>query len=441
MKTFVKQKYIVTSVQRGAIVEKNFLQNINLFCVEEKVDKILVFVMNGRYKDDDNIDPILYDMPNVEFVTRSKKLNKNLNLFDSKILPQAVEPFRGLPKKIEAYTNIVPSAKVRYQSVASASQVPRALIATGAMTQPSYKENTMTGRVALEQHQLGFTYVVVESTKTFTPYLVRANKQGNFYFLNKKYYNGKVTNDTIEAYVLGDIHGGEVDEWVLKQSFKDIELLKPKRVILHDLFDGESINHWTRGKLLDEIRLSKSGNELEKEVKVTYRLLKRIANTFSKIEICVVYSNHDVRLESYINSKEFVNDPQNFLFISKLIPSLFKVKAVVLQEALKLIGKIPSNVRFFKRDEEFRVRGILLSHHGHKGVNGSRGVPKSYENTNARSITGHTHSPLINSNSMVVGTCTPLKLNYNSEGQSSWLNANGILYKDGSFTLTTIIKP
>lgn len=433
-------KYLITSLQLGSVVNKNFLRNIKRFCKVHEVDEVYVFEMNGRHKNDDTIDPAIWELPNVSFVSNSKKLNDNLNLFDSKILPQAVEPFRGLPKKIEVYTNVVPSAKVRYQSVASSRPIPRALIATGAVTKPFYREHTMTGRVALEQHQYGFTYLDVKDNKIFTPWLIRANKEGNFYFLNERYYNGRRYKHNIEAYVLGDIHASVVDEWVLEKSLSDIATMKPKRVVLHDLFDGTVINHWERGKLLDEIHLCQKWGTLEDEVRITHEVLCRIANAIPKVEVCVVYSNHDERLESYINSKEFVNDPQNFLFTSSLIPQLINEDAVVLEESMKLVGKLPKNVRFFRRDEEFRMRGVLLSHHGHRGVNGARGSPKSFENTNAKAITGHTHSPQMNSNSMVVGTCTPLRLSYSREGQSSWLNANGILYKDGSFTLRTLIK-
>lgn len=53
-------------------------------------------------------------------------------------------------------------------------------------------------------------------------------------------------------------------------------------------------------------------------------------------------------------------------------------------------------------------------------------------------ISGHTHSPFLGQNSMVVGTSTKLKLDY-TKGPSSWLNAHGILYGNGKYALITLI--
>jgi len=53
-------------------------------------------------------------------------------------------------------------------------------------------------------------------------------------------------------------------------------------------------------------------------------------------------------------------------------------------------------------------------------------------------ISAHEHTPKIHPNGMVVGTLTKLKLGY-TKGASSWLNANGILYSSGKYSLLTLI--
>jgi hypothetical protein len=95
-------------------------------------------------------------------------------------------------------------------------------------------------------------------------------------------------------------------------------------------------------------------------------------------------------------------------------------------------------VRFLNEDEEYRVKGVGLDYHGHRGINGARGTSMSFSNNNLALITGHEHTPKIHPNGMVVGTLTKLKLGY-TKGASSWLNANGLLYSSGKYTLLTII--
>jgi hypothetical protein len=49
--------------------------------------------------------------------------------------------------------------------------------------------------------------------------------------------------DSIAAVVLGDIHYGHHDQRVLDTTMGLLDILKPKHVILHDVFDGNSISH------------------------------------------------------------------------------------------------------------------------------------------------------------------------------------------------------
>ena len=109
-----------------------------------------------------------------------------------------------------------------------------------------------------------------------------------------------------------------------------------------------------------------------------------------------------------------------------------------LKLAMGLVGELPPNFTFLREDEEFRVQGVGLDYHGHRGVNGARGTSASFSNYNLKLITGHEHTPKIHPNGMVVGTSTHLKLGY-TKGAGSWLNAHGLLYSSGKYTLLTII--
>lgn len=429
-------RYIVTSAQYNAGVNKVLLANMLKFAKRHKVDKILVFPMRGKYIEENKLDPLLLEF---EFVDKMR-LNSNLMLKQIEALPQQIDPFFGLSGKFSRdYSHIIPSPKIRYRSIANNSKYPRALMTTGAITKPNYKMHTRIGQLANEQHQFGFVYVEMVNETIFNARQIEATDNGDFYYLTEKYYGGRVSKERPEAIVLGDWHEGDTCPKVRMESIRMIRELKPKRVVFHDLFNGHSINHHEEGNLLAELRSVRDSRfGLEEEMTAVYRELQFFAKTFKDVEFVVVRSNHDDFLERYIKEKKFMYHPRNFLFACKLIPFILDENKVPLEQALGLIGKLPPNVRFLNQDESYRVRGVELGMHGHIGASGSKGSPMQFSKLNLRTITGHTHSPQLMANGMVVGTSTKLRLSY-THGASSWLNANGILYANGKYGLITLI--
>lgn len=436
MKKSKTMRYIITSAQRNAGVNKGLLRNMQNFAKKHKVDKILFFAMRGKFIEEDKLDPLLMDFEMVDKL----RLNANLMLKSIEALPQQIDPFYGLSGKFSRdYSHIIPSPKIRYRSIANTSKYPRALMTTGAITKPNYKMHTRIGQLANEQHQYGFVYVEVVNNTIFNARQIEATDNGDFYFLTEKYYGGKVYREKPEALILGDYHVGDTCPKVRAETIKMVKELKPRRLVFHDLFNGYSINHHEEDNLLAELRSVRDMKfGLENEMREVYNELTYFAKLFKDIEMVVVRSNHDDFLERYLKDKKFVKHPQNFLFSCKLIPQILDEKKVPLQEGLKLIGEIPSNVRFVNQDDSYRVRGVELGMHGHLGVSGAKGSPRQFSRLNLKTITGHTHSPELMANGMVVGTSTKLRLSY-THGASSWLNAHGILYANGKYGLITLI--
>lgn len=430
-------KYIVTNVQYDALVNQNFLRNISVFAKRHQVDKLVTFVQNGRYKDDDEIDKRVFEA-GFETVD-SLSLNTNLRLKDMKILAQQINPMTGMQTKLSRDSSyIMPSAKIRYVSVANTSTKPRAFMTTGNITKPNYKTHTAQGRKAEEQHQYGFVFVEVKNSRIFTTYQVEATKNGDFYYLNERYKDGKFTVAEPEAIIFGDVHFGDTNQKALTHSKEVVRTLKPKRVVLHDIFNGHSINPHEKGHLLSSLRNLNTRDSLENELKMVYSEIHKLADEFPKIQFLVAESNHDIFLERYLDSKDFIEHPQNFLHACKMIPEILKGKKPTLQIGLELFGELPKNFHFSKVDEEHRVRGVELAYHGHNGINGSRGTSSSFDRFNLRMITAHEHSPKLYANGMVVGTLTHLKLPY-TKGAGSWSHANGILYSDGKYGLMPFV--
>ncbi len=435
-------KYIVTSIQKGALLHRKLYENMLLFKEKHKVDKILVFVMNGRYIADDSLHPSVSILQDVTFINGKERLASKVMAYDSRVLAQNIDPMRGLTDKLPMqYSYILPAMKRRYKSIASLGSKPRFFVTTGAMTKPFYKENTNLGKKAVASHTYGFTYFESKDKGKIEIQPIEADSKGNFYYFNERYENGVFkTGNFVEVLNLGDWHFGQTNKEVRDISINMIENLKPKYVVFHDFFDGYSINHHNRNNLLSRIRgCERRQDSLKKELELLYKEMMFFANKFPNVRFLVPESNHDVFLRTYVDLKFHHNEPHNYLQAIKIIPRIIDLRKVVLAEALKTIGTMPKNFRFFRENSSFRVRGIEVSQHGHKGVNGSRGSFGSFKRFNLKQVTGHTHSPMIYENGMIVGTSTNLEQDYTIGGASSWMNAHGLIYPNGTYTLVTIV--
>ena len=435
---------IVSTIQLSALVNRPFLRNMIAFADEHNVNKIELFVMPGKNKDESNIATVLMENPRIELLfldKTGKKINNNLKLYDTGILASQINPLTGFNKKLHRdYSYLLPSPKVRYMSIPNTSKYPRFLATTGALTHGNYKMHTAQGRKAELEHEYGFAFIEVKNSRIFNYHPVMALKNGNFNFNREFYRNGKKEDQQPEALILGDIHVGDTCMKSMKVSVQMIADLKPRRVVLHDLFNGHSINHHERSNNLSKAQLWKQKMHiLEEEVNECQTFLNDLAYKFPDVQFLVVESNHDLFMKTYISHENFLADGQNSVFSCRLFVEMDKCKPQpILQTAMELQGKVAKNIRFLNEDEEYRVKGVGLDYHGHRGMNGARGTSMSFSNNNLMLISAHEHTPKIHPNGMVVGTLTKLKLGY-TKGASSWLNANGLLYSSGKYTLLTII--
>lgn len=398
--------------------------------------------MPGKHKDE-TLLPTFED-ERIELIQTGRdgmKLNSNLKLYDTGILASQINPLTGFQTKLHRdYSYILPSPKIRYISLPNTGTHPRFLATTGALTHGNYKMHTAQGRKAALEHEYGFAYVKIKNGRVFYYHPVMALKNGNFNYMREHYKTGKMVIQQPEALVLGDWHVGDTCMKTRQRTIVMIEQLKPKRVFFHDLFNGKSINHHERKSNFSRARSWRDQTHvLEEEVKNCLAELNFFADKFPDVQFFVVESNHDIFLYRYLDDDSFMKDGQNMEFASVLFGKILNDETQPpLQTAMELVGNISKNVTFLKEDDELRVSGVCLSQHGHRGVNGARGSGQSYSNYNLRLITGHSHTPAIYPNGMVVGTSTHLKLPY-TKGPSSWLNAHGLLYASGKYTLLTII--
>jgi hypothetical protein len=436
-------KYIITSAQKGAKLNKNFWSNIQRFKKEMNVDKILVFVMNGRYKHDEVLHPSVATLPDIELINDYQQLHSKVFAYDSKVLAQRVKPLLGLSDKLPMERSyILPATKRRLESIASLGTKPRFFCSTGALTQPFYKLNTSQGVKAFEEHQLGFVYFdSLDNKKKMDFMSVPVDKTGNFFYETNHYHSGKIIrNIPAECLILGDWHLGQTNKYARIESIRQIEEFKPKYVVFHDIFDGYSINHHNRKKLLERLRdVRNKRNSLKKELEILKKEIEFFAKKFPDVQFLVAESNHDEFIKHFINDKHFFKDEINFEFAASLVSDLIDPEAIPLKVALDKIGELPKNFKFFSVTDSFRIRGWDVVQHGHNGSNGARGSRNTFKRLNLKAIFGHTHQIGIGSNWINVGTNTNLNQSYTRGGLSGWMHANAIIYQNKTATLKSFV--
>ena len=441
-------KYIITSAQAYATPHKNFLDGLERYA-EKHNAKIVILPMIGNCakQDVDGLAKRLYDYEIVD----NKRLNRNIQIQQFNIRPYQIDPITGLQRFAQRETSLIfASPKQRMKAIAHSNhKIPKMLATTGACTRPNYAtgrdvsaERRRLGGIATRDHVYGALVVEVENNERFYMRNIRADSRGKFVDLGEKYNGNRITQAKLEAMVLGDIHTGYTDPKVEKANLQMIRQLNPERIVLHDLFDGHSIAHHRDGHLITQQIIEGADRgflSLEQELQDNYDKLKIINKAGNDSDIYVVGANHLEFLDRYLDEGRFIKDPLNAKISFELAAALARGENPV-EYGINMMGDVPENVHFLKRDEDLKVKGYQLGSHGDKGASGGRGSIRSKENDFGKSITGHTHSGEIQRETYVVGTSTPSTIFYNRGTPTNWTNTNALLWDTGIVQMINIIK-
>jgi hypothetical protein len=447
----VKQykRFVVTTAVTGCLVDEKFFASIKKYC-EIHDACLLVLPSSDPAAADTNgffLDPVLKDEL---IVYDDLALNSSLFLSSIKLSAKHIDPITGLGRIGQRNGSFVyASPKQRLKLVATANdKLPHALMTTGAVTIPQYtSEMYMSARTAYlanHDHIMGALVLEIENNRLFHYRQVQADETGAFHDLGKLYSGAGVAEDPVEALVLGDWHSGETDA-VAAEAFvfaKDsiARLVRPRFLVLHDAFNGASINHH---EVHDRVRRAQLANlnklSLHDELVQLGADLDRLCD-YATEAVVMVDSNHNDFLKTYLKAGKFVEDPQNAELASLLFHHMVK-GAEPLRWALEnIVGlKYPDRIKWLKRDEDFKIGGVELSCHGDLGSNGARGSLVQMEAAYGNSMSGHTHTPEILRNSMSVGTLSKLRLPYN-RGASSWMHCSGTVTKRGQKQLVNCVE-
>lgn len=438
----MSETYLITSAQAEAKPHPQLLESMESF-VAQQAGKLVILPMIGRDARQDwtNLHPTLQEQ-DVEYGTR--KLNDRIQIEQFHVRPYQIDPIQGLNRFAQRdRTQVFASPKQRLRPIAdSLRDHPKFLVTTGAVTQPNYAtaedvsaERRRLGNIAKRDHVLGGLVVQIANKDTYYMRHITSNGTGSFIDLGTKYDGDEVTEGIRpDAMVLGDYHCGRTDRDVLRATYGMIDDLKPKRIVLHDYFDGHSVSHHVEKEPITQGILQRDDfghDSLEQELQQCNDELQVLSDMTE--EVVLVMSNHHEFLWRWLNEGRFMKDTRNARFAFKLASHMAeKDENDPVEFGIRMLGNLPKNIRFLKRTDDYKVRGYQLGAHGDKGVGLGYGSMTSKENDFGQSISGHVHKAQTLRRTHTVGTMLPLDMYYMRGNPSDWSNSHAVIYPNGA---------
>jgi hypothetical protein len=208
-------------------------------------------------------------------------------------------------------------------------------------------------------------------------------------------------------------------------------------VVLHDVFDGLSINHHeSNDPFIQYHREMEGTNSLRFEIDAMLNGLEE----FRDYNTVIVRSNHDDFLDRWLKNTDWrkATTMKNSIEYMEFSTLLLKGEAPngIIPYLIK--QKFPKFITL-GRSDSFVVNDWELGQHGDIGASGTRGSLLQFRKLNRKLVVGHYHSPGRKDGALAVGTSTKLRINYNI-GPSGWLNSHVIIHADGKAQHINFIK-
>ncbi len=434
------KRFLITTAVAECDIDENFFASMKQYCKENNA-MLLILPAAREVR---NLNPIL---KNENIVINDIHLNKNFFINTIKLSPKQIDPITSLLRIGQRNGSFVfASPKQRLFFVPTTkNKLPHALITPGAITLAHYKSNSYQqmrlDRIADNDHIMGGLVVEIKDEHTFHfRHIENIDKDGSFYDLNKHYTPKGSSIVTTRAMVMGDLHSAQKDPVVFEKFLDIANVIKPEEIILHDVFDGLSINHHNAKKHITRARIMGDKKiTLENEIEILRSDLLKIMG-YTKRTI-IVKSNHDEWLNQLIESGDYMYDPINFRTISSVVTPYMNG-----EDPLKFLVDIKGeNLVWLTRRDDYFIKGrngisVQVGAHGDRGANGARGSMRSVENAFGSAIVGHGHAPQRLRKVDMVGTCQFLNVEYNEGDVSSWVNSLAIMHQDGSRQIINVIN-
>lgn len=424
-----KKMFLISWAQNNTSVHSRFLKNMEAYAKHIDAE---ILIIPGRYNNqtqtlEKNTDES-WASEVVPYLSANRhNLNKSISVFsDIKVQATAVNPLNSLESLTTENSCVVGHPRVHLKILPTLDlENPKIILSTGACTKPNFTDSKI-GKIGNFHHTLGFAIVEIkDNEKFFVRQITAIDEDGSFSDLYFDVKDEKVTRiKNVLTLVKGDIHYGSHDEEVLKRSFEElIPKINPREIILHDIFDGLSINHHEANNFIKQYHNEVSGkNSLRQEIDNLMAWLE----TIKKYNLVVVFSNHDDFLNRFIINADIKKNVKNALEYVEFAKILLENKAPNGLIAY-LINQKFKKIKCLGRNDSYKVGGWELGIHGMDGVNGSRGSVQQYRKLNSKIISAHAHSPCRLDGTLQVGTNTQLRMGYNN-GVSTWAHSDVIIH-------------
>ena len=430
------KRFIITTVVGGGALHKGFYNSLQTYCKAKKAKLLLL-----RCEDPAAIRKftIPKELDGEHIILEDTDLNNSVSLSAVKLSAKQIDPTTGLSRMGKRKGSFIfASAKQRLVfSAIRQHHLPHALMTTGAITLPNYESeryiSQRTAYIATHDHVIGAVVVEIEDEEIFHFRQVQADKRGHFVDLGEFFQGDKITKMAPKEFVLGDWHSGSTDPTAKQAWIETVKHTKCEGLVLHDAFDGASINHHEKNKRIvraiaaqkGKLDLAKEGRGLAEDLEELLQHVKRIT---------IVKSNHDVFLDEILNDGRYINDPQNHR-----ICSLLAVQAIDGKNPLKSLVEMTltdkdlrKRITWLELDDSYVVAGNELGSHGHRGPKGSPGSLVNLEASIGDGVIGHSHTPGILRGMNQVGTSGPLDPPYGKGDPNSAFHSSCLVYPNGA---------
>jgi len=422
--------YIVTSAQNNSKMNMPFWDNIKAYAafLGAEIHVILNRYVNPTFTTNSTEDK--WDMEVMPYADAKRQhVHKYLELMsDIKIQPTAVNPLSGMEGISGTSSCIFGHPKVHLKVIpALEGYEPKMMFTTGSVTKQNYSDSK-AGKKGQFHHTFGFVIVEIKDSETFFIRQVTASADGSFTDLIHHVKDKKVSVIKEIAYFnVGDKHVGVHCPKVEAKQEELLNYFKPKHTIVHDIFNGTSVNHHEEKDPIRKYTLQLTGDNL---IKREFENLFKWVDKWLKYNLVVISSNHNDWIDKYIKSMDWKRDIPNAVEYMKFAQILLSGKAKHGLVAYLLKERYKNTIRTIGRNDSFRINGIELSQHGDIGSNGSRGSLMSFNRLSTKIDVMHSHTPARMDGVLYGGTSTILRQQYMA-GASSHKNADIICHLDG----------
>lgn len=422
--------YIVTWLQNGTPVHKEFWNNILAY---KKFLNAELSVILGRYKNPTSVfadrTHETWDKTTEEYWDASTHdIHKYLTLLSGvKISPTAKYPLTGIQGLARHKSIIVGHPKIHLKVEPTiGDNSKKVLFTTGAVSIPNYTDSK-AGAIAAGAHKFGFIIIEIKDEEVFFLRQIEAQEDGSFIDICHEVTNSTVTViEEAEALICGDIHADHIDPKIDKQNDIICNYFNVKHLVVNDLADGGSANHWIDKNPIEKFKRYKNGGHLIKDEldRVVTWLEDKVA-----WNVVVPQANHNRRFDKTLLKDWREDIPNSDILLEYTLKALnSSLPKGVLAD---YVNRYLPDVLFLEEGESYMIGKYECGLHGDIGTNGTKGSPRGFRNLEIPIILGHSHTAYRADDCLYVGTNTHLKLDYNVKGASTWIQANVLINKYG----------